>query len=260
MIYIVPSIKSTYVHAYIDLTLDIHILDMQRCVYVFGHSIDFFSVSIVDPGQLRSSSFCACQSHLWHDSRGQWLSLDGKFVSMPSWDVIPRGTIWSHGTGTMCNVEANAGTSRPSTSGTSNRSIPAIFEAGQELGKSCEMAFFYAMIQVDSVTVAMPFSRWPACSASGISGLVRKTTESPPLCTRVPRRISWDGSTFLFFSSIDVFHVGFDVPFDVYLSHIISYIWCVSHGGVFFWEPARLPSPWQVAEASTFHLWCLILR
>ena len=47
------------------------------CIYVFGHSIDFFSVSIVDPGQPRSSSFCACQSHLWHDSRGQWLSLEG---------------------------------------------------------------------------------------------------------------------------------------------------------------------------------------
>ena len=58
----------------------------------------------------------------------------------------------------LCNVEANAGTSRPSTSGTSNRSIPAIFEAGQKWASLARWHFFYAIIQVDSVTVAMPFS------------------------------------------------------------------------------------------------------
>lgn len=135
-----------------------------------------------------------------------------------------------------------------------------LFSRPDKIGKSCEMAFFYAMIQVDSVTVTIPFSRWPACSASGISGLVRKTTESPPLCTRVPRRISWDGSTFLlFFFDWCVWCWVWCSIWCLFVSYISKksdvWNWIGS-----LWEPARLPSPWQVAEASTFHLWCLILR
>lgn len=165
---------STYMHAHTDLALEVHILDMQRCLYkyVFGHSIEYMSCLLwIRPATIELV-LCLPESFMTWLQRSM-TEFGRQFLSMPSC-VIPR----DHGH--MVDVWL-----RPLDPGL--QGPQAVYQQFSRLSNWHLRDAFLWHDSSEDCTVTMPFSRWPACSASGISGL-RKTTESSPLCTRVPRR------------------------------------------------------------------------